>query len=190
MRNRGKCVVGAGRLHFLLADGVEGEFGVVGSVRVCVRYYFNGGFRGDLRVVGAVVDDGVFERVGDGAAGVAVLDDSGSGDVCVDVFCGYDDGEPVRIEWSFVLIVFSECLLHTSLVWGRGRRDSVCLHTFPGNDRLFRFNAEEALDVHQGTTECVLIAQRSSIDEIRQKAHDQIVKSIIFKRKVFSHELQ
>ena len=49
---------------------------------------------------------------------------------------------------------------------------------------------EEALDVHQGTTECVLIAQRSSIDEIRQKAHDQIVKSIIFKRKVFSHELQ
>ena len=125
MRNRGKCVVGAGRLHFLFVDGVEGEFGVVGSVRVCVRYYFNGEYRGDLRVVGAVVDDGVFERVGDGAAGVAVLDDSGSGDVCVDVFCGYNDDEPIRIKWSFVLIVFSECLLQICVVWGRGCPESA-----------------------------------------------------------------
>lgn len=80
--------------------------------------------------------------------------------------------------------------MHTSVVWGRGGGGGVCLHTFPGNDRLFRFNAEEALDVHQGTAECVLIARKSSIDEIRQKVHDQIVKSIIFKRKVFSHEMQ
>lgn len=70
------------------------------------------------------------------------------------------------------------------------RKDAVGFHTFPGDDRLFRFNAEKALDVHQGTAECVLFPQRSSLDEIRQKAHDQIVKSIIFKRKVFPDEMR